>query len=174
MPLLLFLPTSGNTFLPDEKEHDSIHPRILIFTEGTVLGPRYPWEFFRVEHYVPIGRCVEKTCRWVSQGARLVYLTSRRGEKDAAVIRDLLLSAGFPGEGLFYRGEGEEYHHLAEKIIPDVLIEDDCRSIGGRPHWTITNVNQVIKLRIHSIVVREFGGIDHLPDDLLELMKYRK
>ena len=45
-------------------------PHILIFTEGTVLGPGHWWEFYRVNHYVAIGRCVEKVTVWAGQGAR--------------------------------------------------------------------------------------------------------
>ncbi len=170
-----FLPSSLLHDHPVEfglDSRDDAHPVILIFTEGTVLGPRYPWEFFRLGRYVPIGDSVEKIRCWENQGARLAFLTSRRGEKEAAVIQDLLNRARFPGEGLFYRGQGEEYHQVVEQVIPDVLIEDDCRSIGGRRHWTITHVQPEIKPRIHSIIVREFGGIDHLPDKLAELLKY--
>jgi hypothetical protein len=149
---------------------DSVHPRILIFTEGTVLGPRHWWEFFNDKGYVPVGRCVEKIRGWEVRGAYIAYLTSHRSPTDVAAIRGILQRSGFPGSRLFYRDVGEEYHHVAEKIVPDVLIEDDCRSIGGQRNWTITYVKPEIKLLIHSIVVREFKGIDHLPDELQELL----
>ena len=53
--------------------------------------------------------------------------------------------------------------------MPDVLIEDDCESIGGTKEMTITHVNPKLKARITSIPVQEFGGIDHLPNDVSEL-----
>jgi hypothetical protein len=45
-------------------------------------------------------------------------------------------------------------------------MEDDCESIGGTEQMTITRVRPDIKNRIKSIVVKENGGIDHLPDNL--------
>jgi hypothetical protein len=159
-----------NNFPTDITVRDPVHPHILIFTEGTVLGPKYWWEFFNDKGYVPIGTCVAKISGWEAQGARIAYLTSRRQPADVAAIREILRENGFPGSRLFFRGEGEEYRHVAEEVIPDVLIEDDCRSIGGSRNWTITYVKPDIKSLIHSIIVREFGGIDHLPDEVSELL----
>ena len=53
--------------------------------------------------------------------------------------------------------------------ITDVLIEDDCESIGGQAEMTITYVSPEKKKQIKSIPVPEFGGIDHLPDDIDKL-----
>ena len=50
--------------------------------------------------------------------------------------------------------------------MPDVLVEDDCASIGGAEQMTITNIDTTIKKRMKSIVVREFSGIDWLPDKI--------
>lgn len=69
--------------------------------------------------------------------------------------------------------KSEEYKDIAERIIPDILIEDDCESIGGAKEMTITNVIPKIKKKIKSIVVKEFAGIDDLPDDLSKLKKYK-
>lgn len=88
-------------------------------------------------------------------------------------MRIILEDAGLGGNHLYYRGRDEDYHHVAERLNPDVLIEDDCRSIGGSCHWVITHVTPVLKDRITSIVVPEFGGIDHLPNKLKELLNYR-
>src|SRR5512133_3984996 len=79
---------------------DPGHPRILIFTEGTVLGPRHWWEFFNDKGYVPVGRCVEKICGWEAQGAKIAYLTSRRNPTDVAAIRGILQRYEFPGSCL--------------------------------------------------------------------------
>jgi hypothetical protein len=169
MPFIA-LDTSLEDFLSGINTFDPAHPRILIFTEGTILGPRHWWEFFNDRGYVTINLCVEKISRWYAQGAQIAYLTSRRKPDDVAAIAKILRDAGLPGCALYYRGKGEEYRHVAENLIPDVLIEDDCRSIGGQRNWTITYVRPEIKSRIRSIIVREFGGIDHLPDSLADLL----
>ena len=56
----------------------------------------------------------------------------------------------------------ESYADLVERIKPDILIEDDCRSIGGEKMWCITNVNEKIRNSIKSIIVEEFQEIDHI------------
>lgn len=70
---------------------------------------------------------------------------------------------------IFFRQNGESYRDIAERIIPNVLIEDDCESIGGEKEMTITFIRPEIKKMIKSIVVKEFGGIDHLPDNTKDL-----
>ena len=144
-------------------------PALLIFTEGTILGPERWWKWFNDKGYVPIGQSVAKINTWQHQGAKIAYLTSRKTAADVLAIRVLLTRNGFPGEYLFYRGGGERYSDIAEQVIPDILIEDDCRSIGGRWQMTIPAVKDEIKRQIHSIVVPEFRGIDALPDDLRKL-----
>ena len=37
---------------------------------------------------------------------------------------------------------------------------------------TITFIKPKIKEKIKSVVIKEFGGIDYLPDNLDELLKY--
>ena len=51
-----------------------------------------------------------------------------------------------------------------------MLIEDDCESIGGEEEMTITHVRAEIRSSIRSIRLREFEGVDHLPDSLEELI----
>ncbi len=51
---------------------------------------------------------------------------------------------------------------LVEKIHPNILIEDNCKSIGGEKHCCITNVSKDIKKTIKSIIVEEFKGIDSI------------
>lgn len=147
------------------------HPKtVLIFTEGTVLGPKKWWDWFFDKKYIPIGNCVTKIRNWEQQGATIVYLTSRRKVSDVEKIRELLVRNGFPGTRLYYRDGIEKYKDIAEAIIPAVLVEDDCRSIGGKWQMTITYVRADIRRKIKSIVVKEFGGIDHLPDKLSDLL----
>ena len=56
--------------------------------------------------------------------------------------------------------------------MPDVLVEDDCESIGGEVEMTYPHIRPELKPRIKSVVVREFGGIDHLPDDISALASW--
>lgn len=86
-------------------------------------------------------------------------------------MRRVLQSHGFPAGELLFRHEGEEYKDVAERALPDLIIEDDCESIGGEIEMTYPHIRPEIKGRIISIVVKEFGGIDHLPESLSELIK---
>ncbi|OGE71166.1 hypothetical protein A2617_01400 [Candidatus Daviesbacteria bacterium RIFOXYD1_FULL_41_10] len=56
-----------------------------------------------------------------------------------------------------------------ENVLPDILIEDDCESIGGEIEMCYPNIKPEIKEKIKHIIVKEFQGIDHLPDNLDEL-----
>ena len=116
--------------------------------------------------YIPAGNAVEKLKSWQSQGAEILYLSSHETAEDVEKDKIVLEKYNFPKGQVFYRQSGESYKDIAEKIIPDVLIEDDCESIGVEKEMTITFVKPEIKQRIKSIVVKEFSGIDNLPDDL--------
>jgi hypothetical protein len=61
---------------------------------------------------------------------------------------------------------------VAERTLPDILIEDDCECIGGESEMTYPHIRQELKSMIKSIVVKEFSGIDHLPDALSELKDF--
>ena len=63
----------------------------------------------------------------------------------------------------------KKYKDIIEVVRPDVLIEDDCKSIGGSWQMCITYVQPQIKDTIKSIVVKEFKGIDYLPHIVHEL-----
>ncbi len=134
---------------------------VMIFTEGTILMPRRRRYLFSFRNYVPIGDCAAIIRRWHEQGARICYCTSRKG-RSVKVIADVLEAFALPGERLYYRSKGEAYKDIVEAVKPDVLIEDDCKSIGGPRQMCITYVNPEVKRGIKSIVVREFEGIDHL------------
>lgn len=53
--------------------------------------------------------------------------------------------------------------------LPDAIIEDDCESIDGTIEMVHLNLRPELRGRIKSIVVREFEGVDHLPDTVAEL-----
>jgi len=119
--------------------------------------------------YIPVGNAVEKLKSWQSQGAEILYLSSHETAEDVEKDKIVLEKYNFPKGQVFHRQNGESYKDIAEKIIPDVLVEDDCESIGGEKEMTITFVKPEIKQKIKSIVVREFSGIDFLPNNLGEL-----
>lgn len=121
--------------------------------------------------YVPVGDAVKKLRHWRKDGAEILYLTSRRKPKEIKNIEDVLKKYGFPDGQFLFRRKAEEYKDVAEKNIPDVLVEDDCESIGGRDKMTIAHVKPEIKRKIKSIPIKEFGGIDNLPDKISALMK---
>lgn len=121
--------------------------------------------------YIPVGNAVKKLKSWQSQGAHILYLSSHETVEDVEKDKNVLGKYDFPKGQVFYRQNGETYKDVAEKIIPDVLIEDDCESIGGEKEMTITFVKPEIKEKIKSIVVKEFSGIDNLPDKIDELLK---
>jgi hypothetical protein len=169
--------------------------RILVFTEGTLLIGGDVAHLSRQERIravqekiarqaaggppidfsaeVPAGNAVEKLHAWRRQGAEILYLTSRTGPEEIEDIRDVLGRFRFPAGELFFRRPGEAYSDVAERVLPDILVEDDCESIGGEVEMTYPHTRPELKTAIKSIVVAEAGGIDHLPDDLTALMDHR-
>lgn len=164
--------------------------KILVFTEGTIIMhpsakdqnreqiveqvknfPRpLPNGFYKT--HIPVGNAATKLNTWKEQGAEILYLTSRKKQGQLEDIRQVLKKYDFPNGQLLFRQKDEEYKDIAERIIPDVLIEDDCESIGGENEMTITHVEPEIEKKIKSIVTKEFGGIDHLPDKISALLNY--
>ena len=53
-----------------------------------------------------------------------------------------------------------------------MIVEDDCESIGGKVEMVYSNLKPEIKDKIKSIVVKEFEGMDCLPDRIPELIEY--
>ena len=159
--------------------------KILVFTEGTLLMHQAASDCTREEiirqvkeneesvsdfaTYVPTGNAVEKLTTWKGQGAELLYLTSRVSPNEIHDIKNVLKKYRFPKGRVLVRTEDEEYHDIVKRILPDVLIEDNCESIGGVDYVIATHLGPEIKGCINSIVVPEFGGIDHLPDKISAL-----
>jgi hypothetical protein len=124
-------------------------------------------------NYLPNGKAVEKIQTWKDLGAMIYYLTSRRIKADLDAIVSVLEKYNFAdNQNLFFRKQGENYADVVARIIPDILIEDDCESIGGENEMTYPHLSPILKKKIHSIVVKEFAGIDNLPDDLSNLKNY--
>jgi len=121
--------------------------------------------------YVPVGKAANKLQEWKRQGAEICYLSSHKDAKDVESDKFVLKKHAFPDGRIFYRGTGEEYKDVVERIrpLPDVIVEDGCESIGGEVEMVYPNLRPELKNRIKSIVVNEFGGIDHIPDRIGEL-----
>lgn len=123
--------------------------------------------------YIPAGHAAEKLMHWKKQGAIILYLTSRRIKKEVEAIRTILEKYSFPdANNLYFRQQGEDYKDVAEKLMPDVIVEDDCESIGGEEEMTYTHMSSDAKARVHLVTVKEFSGIDYLPDNLNQLKAY--
>ena len=162
--------------------------RILVFLQGTILMHSAAADRSREERvaqsrdgterslrdhttYVPIGDAVAKLRRWRDQGGRITYLTSSRDAPEISQDAALLKRFGFPEAAILARAPGENYGDVAGRELPDILIEDDCESIGSR-EITFPQIRPELRARIKSIIVPEFGGIDHLPDSVLELLAF--
>ena len=162
--------------------------KILVFLHGTTIMHKNAVGHTREEivkqvkdkeksvhdykSYVSVGNAVKKLQNWKKDGAEILYLSSHETAEDVEKDKFVLKKYGFPDGQVLFRQRNEQYKDIAEKIIPDVLIEDDCESIGGKDEMTITHVKPEIKKKIKSIVVKEFSGLDHLPDKISALLKY--
>lgn len=122
--------------------------------------------------YAPVDNAVLKLQGWHGQGAEICYLSSHNETEDVETDKFVLRKYGFPDGPVYYRQSHERYEDVAERVMPDILIEDDCESIGGEPEMTYPHIRQDLKAKMKSVVVKEFGGIDHLPEDIFALLKY--
>ncbi len=160
--------------------------KIMVFIQGTILMHRSGLGRTREERvrqvvkgeasifdwvsYVPIGHPAEKLRIWKEQGAAIAYLSSHKTAEDIRVNTALLKTHGFPIGPVFFRKSNEAYRDVVERVRPDILIEDDCESIGGEREMTYPHIRPEFKGKMKSIVVKEFGGIDHLPDEISALL----
>ena len=159
--------------------------KIAIFTEGTILMHRNAVGRTREDvikqvlnkepsvkeygNYVQIGSVAEKLKKWATQGARIVYITSRTKNREVSNIQNVLTNNQFPEGAAEYRKQNEEYSGVVRRVMPDVLIEDDCESIGGER--AVIQLDRRVNTKMRHIVVREFGGIDHLSGLCSALLK---
>ena len=149
-------------------EQQSCENTIMIFAEGTILKPKAVLGLYDLNAYVPIGNCVEIISGWKEQGAEIVYCTSRR-KKNVREMADLLTRYGFPGTRVYYRSQKQQYKDVVEELRPTILIEDNCKSIGGVQQMCISSVDPEIKKTIKSVSVDAFKGIDRLPRNFTDL-----
>jgi len=160
---------------------------IAIFTEGTILMHKTGHDFenranivaqakadidsvHNYANYVPVLGVIDKIDFWANQGAEIYYITSRADYSEIQDILNVLNKFKFPQtHHLLFRTEGNSYTNLVEDLLPDVLIEDDCESMGENSEIIFPTISEPIKKRIKSWVVPEFGGITNLPNRILEL-----
>ena len=136
--------------------------KILVFLQGTLIMHTSAVGKTRAEVFYLSALTEDKKAR----GDEIV------GKDGLKADQEILDKYGFPKGKIYHRQKGESYAQIAERVMPDILIEDDCESIGGTKEMTITFVKPDIKRQIKSIAIKEFGGIDHLPDDLGKLLNY--
>jgi hypothetical protein len=161
---------------------------ILVFLHGTAIMHRGALGRTREERvaqvlngdksiydfvsYVPVDNTVRKLQTWRQQGAEIAYLSSHQRVEDVETDKAVLRNHNFPEGQVLFRHSGEEYNDVAERVLPDILIEDDCESIGGEKEMTYPHIKPELRAKIKSIVVKEFGGLELLPDDISVLMDY--
>ncbi len=159
--------------------------RVMVFTEGTILYhkealnqtretivqqviDKHP-SIYEFSSYLPIGEAPRKLTKWSKQGHQILYMTSRTKLNEIQEIKEVLAKHRFPEGELLYRSSDETYQQLVARNPPDIIIEDDCESIGGLPMTVFSKLTPDLKIRIASITIQEFAGIDHLLDNPSEI-----
>jgi hypothetical protein len=137
--------------------------KILVFTEGTIIMHSYEGGEESYDSYIPIKNSAAKLKKWQKQSNEVSYITSRKKSEEAQIIRGILTRYDFPKGDFYSRKDGEAYKDVVARACPNVLIEDNCASIGSEE---IICSHLDASLKITCIIVPEFGGIDHLPDVL--------
>lgn len=138
--------------------------KIMIFVEGTILKPKHKNNFFsriNITKYVPIDNAIDTLKKWQEEGFEIIYVTSLKG-KSAMKMAQRLDELGFDGSMVGYRQKNQTYYTLIKEEMPDIFIEDDCKSIGKEYMCFNEITNEEIKDKIKHIVVNEFEGIDNV------------
>jgi hypothetical protein len=149
--------------------------RVAVFLHGTTIMHRSALGRTREERveqvqqretsvrdyasYVPVGNAATKLRTWSKQGTEIIYLSSHKRPEHVEQDRAVLATYHFPHGQVVFRGPGETYQDVAERVLPHVLIEDDCESIGGPPEMISPYLRAELQARIISIVVKEFETV---------------
>lgn len=165
------------------------HLKILIFLHGTSIMHKCAFNLSREQivqqiikdtdksisdfaSYIPIGNVVKKLTLWQNQGAEIMYLSSHLTPENVKYDEIVLKKNNFPEGIIYYRKTEKDWNSAIEECKPDIIIEDDCESIGGNFQMTYPNLAPTLQSKIKSIVVKEFAGIDNLPDNIDELKNF--
>ena len=135
--------------------------KIMIFIEGTTFYTKPFLFLFSKRGYIPIGNSIKIINDLYNKGNE-IYLCSYVRKNRYNFIKSIVDYYKINYTEILCRDKKEQYSDLVERIIPDILIEDDCKSIGGEKQWCITNVKEDVKRNIKSIIVEEFNGIDNI------------
>ena len=87
---------------------------------------------FDFASYVPTEAAVQKVRAWQREGAEICYLSSHRTPENVQLDRDVLAAHGFPAGPVFFREPGEGYAEVARRAGAEVIVEDNCESIGSK------------------------------------------
>jgi hypothetical protein len=88
--------------------------------------------------YMPTETAVEVHA-WQRNGADICHRNSYRALADVQLDRDVLAAHGLPPGLVFFCERGERYADVIRRVGADVLVEDDCESIGGTSEMTGTS-----------------------------------
>jgi hypothetical protein len=120
----------------------------------------------RFDDYVPAPCAVERLRSWAADGWEIAYLSSHRRPEDVAADERVLQAHDFPAGPVLFRRAGQSYGDAAATFVPDVVVEDDCESIGGEAEMVFTQLPSGLRARVRFIVVPEFAGLCELPTRL--------
>lgn len=135
--------------------------KIMFFIEGTTFYTKSLLFLFSKYGYKPIGNAVEIVNTLYEKGYE-IYLCSYVRNTRYNFIKSIVDFYGMKYTEILCRNKGETYREIVERLKPNILIEDDCKSIGGLKACCITGVKDEIKKEIQSIIVPEFAGIDNV------------
>lgn len=145
--------------------------RILVFLAGTTLMHANAAGHSReervqqvklrqnlggIESYIPVGDAVRKVRAWQQQGAEIVYLSPARRIEQTP---DVLARHGFPDGPVAFRSPGETWQDVVARIQPDILIEDDCESIGGEAEMTFPQLQPELRPVLHPLSSRNLVAL---------------
>jgi hypothetical protein len=82
-----------------------------------------------------------------------------------AADEEVLRRHGFPPGPVVARAPRQSYGEAAAAARPDVLVEDDCESIGGGAEMTSPQLPRALREHVRVLVVAEFGGLEGLPEE---------
>ncbi len=120
--------------------------------------------------YVPTPGTAEKLAAWERHGAILIYLSSHRRQDDIRADESVIRRHGFPAVPVHGRQEGEDYGPLVDRLGLDVLVEDDCESIGGAAQTCAAQMSPAGRQSVRCVVLPEFSGLADLPSNPAELL----
>lgn len=115
--------------------------RVMIFIEGTTFYTRPLLFLFSKHGYKPIKNAV-KTVNALYDKGHEIYLCSYVRKNRCDFIKSIIDFFGMRYTEIVCRDKGEKYRKIVERLRPDILIDDDCKSIGGLKECCITDVEE--------------------------------